>query len=145
MSRVFICTSFSTKVDQSGNVTPKHRKNTEQIINHVRKAGYECFCALEDEGWKITTKDAAQEFQYDLEQLVSSDIMLVILDNDVSAGVQIEVGYMLRELSVSPHKRIVLAHPAGIKLSWSNAAISTLPGVSQVRYSDTNDIIAALA
>jgi hypothetical protein len=141
MKKIFICTSFSSKISSDGNVLSEHRDALEPLFTAIRQAGFECFCAIEDEGWKITKKDPTLEFKHDLDKITDSDIMLALLENEVSAGVQIEIGCMLGEITKNSHKQLVLAHPVDTPLAWSNNAISKLPGVSSVQYSDPVDII----
>mgnify|MGYP001030510222 CR=1 FL=1 len=144
MKKVFICTSFSTKIDSNGQVLSEHRSIIEPILQAIQESGFKYFCAIEDEGWRITKKDPTTEFKHDLDKIADSDIMLALLEDTVSAGVQIEIGYMLGEVISNPHKRLVLAHPKGAVLAWSNNTISKLPGVSSVQYSQPEDIIKML-
>lgn len=144
MKKVFICTSFSTKLDIHGNVSAEHKNVIQPILKAIQKAGYEYFCAVEDEGWKITSKDPTAEFKRDLDKIADSDCMIALLEDAVSAGVQIEIGCMLGEITKDPTKRLILAHPKTAPLAWSNNAISKLPGVSSVQYSQPSDIIKLL-
>lgn len=145
MAKIFICTSFSTKVDATGAVLPDYKDLIEPVIMTIRQAGHNCFAAIEAEGWKITDKDPTEEFKKDLTVIYDSDIMLALLEESVSAGVQIEIGYMLAQIDKHPRKQLVLAHQKGTLLSWSNAAIGKLPGVSTVEYTDAADITSHIA
>lgn len=145
MKKIFICTSFSSKLDSHGNVSIEHKNTIQPILAAIHKAGYEYFCAVEDENWKITSKDPTAEFKRDLDQITGSDIMIALLEDTVSAGVQIEIGCMLGEITNNSEKRLILAHPLSTPLAWSNNAISKLPGVSSVQYSKPSDIVEFLA
>ena len=144
MKKVFICTSFSTKIDSNGQVLSEHRSIIEPILQAIQESGFKYFCAIEDEGWKITKKDPTTEFKHDLDKITDSDVMLALLEDSVSAGVQIEIGCMIGEISNNPSKRLILAYPAGTALAWSNNAVSKLPGVSSVQYTKPADIIKIL-
>lgn len=144
MSKLFISTSFSTKVDSSGKVTTEYRSFLQPILDATRQSGSEYFCAVEEANWTMTDIDPHEEFKSDLEQINQSSTLLALVDGVVSAGVQIEIGYMLKLLESDSEKRLILAHPSDQPLSWSNNAISKLPGVSVVSFTSSEDIIAVL-
>jgi hypothetical protein len=144
MSKLFISTSFSTKVDSSGKVTDEYRQFLQPILDATRQSGNEYFCAVEVANWTMTDVDPHEEFKSDLEQINKSSTLLALVDNVVSAGVQIEIGYMLKLVELDTTKRLILAHPANQPLSWSNNAISKLPGVSVISFNSSEDIIAVL-
>ncbi len=145
MLKIFICTSFSSKIDSSGAVLSEHRAAIESLLVLITKLGHTYFCAIEDEGWRITEGNPATEFKRDLDHIKESDIMIALLEDSISAGVQLEIGYMLNEIEKVPSKKLVLAHPSNTELAWSNQAISTLPNVNKVSYSTNQDIINHLA
>lgn len=144
MSKLFISTSFSTKVDSSGNVTPGYRSFLQPILDAIREAGNEYFCTVEKANWAMTDGDPYEDFKSALDQINQSSTLIAIVDDVVSAGVQIEIGYMLKLLESGSGKRIILAHHSGQPLSWSNQAISKHPGVSVVSFKSSDDIIAVL-
>ena len=92
----------------------------------------------------MTDGDPYEDFKSALDQINQSSTLIAIVDDVVSAGVQIEIGYMLKLLESGSGKRIILAHPSGQPLSWSNQAISKHPGVSVVSFKSSDDIIAVL-
>lgn len=122
-------------------VLAEHKAFIEPVLELLSSSGLEYFCAAKDENWMLTQKDPTAEFKRDLDEIYSSDIMLALLEETVSAGVQIEIGCMLREIAEHPEKRLVLAHPRGIPLAWSNNAISKLPGVSSIEYETPKQIV----
>ena len=118
--KIFIATSFSSKVDYStGKVDSEFRPWLEtRVLNPIKKLKLDYFCAIEEEGWVINNSNSAQAMIDDFAQLRGCDTLLVVLDEDVSPGLQIEIGIA--------HERkmpIILAHEKNIKLKWSNQAL----------------------
>lgn len=144
MSKLFISTSFSSKVDSDGNVTAEYRDFLQPILDATKEAGNEYFCAVEEANWTMADVDPYEEFKSDLNQINQASTLLALVDSVVSAGVQIEIGYMLKLLETDSSKRLILAHPLDQPLSWSNNAISKLPGVSVCSFTSSEDIIAVL-
>jgi nucleoside 2-deoxyribosyltransferase len=118
--KIFIATSFSSKVDYStGEVNPEFKNWLEDnILSLVKGAGYDYFCAVEKEGWRVNNEDPAGAVTDDFNNLRSCDALLVVLDEEVSPGLQIEIGIALER-----KMPIILAHKKDTKLKWSNQAL----------------------
>lgn len=118
--KVFIATSFSSKVDYStGQIYPEFRQWLENnILKPIKESGLDYFCAIEKESWKINDEDPAQAVTEDFNNLKSCDALLVILDEEVSPGLQIEIG-----IACERKMPIILAHQKDVKLKWSNQAL----------------------
>lgn len=118
--KIFIATSFSSKVDYStGKVFPEYRAWLEgNILSLVKSAGCDYFCAVEEEGWKINDQDPGKAITEDFNNLKTCDALLVVLDEEVSPGLQIEIG-----IAYERGMPIILAHQKDTKLKWSNQAL----------------------
>jgi nucleoside 2-deoxyribosyltransferase len=118
--KIFIATSFSSKVDYStGKVFPEYRAWLEgNILSLVKSAGYDYFCAVEEEGWKINDQDPGKAITEDFNNLRTCDALLVVLDEEVSPGLQIEIG-----IAYERGMPIIFAHQKDVKLKWTNQAL----------------------
>ncbi len=103
--KIFLATSFSGKVDyETKEVLPEFKTFVEQVLACLRKqSGIEVFCAVEQEGWIITDTPPAITVQDDLEQVDKADVLLALVDEEPSAGVQFEIGY-----ATAKGKRVIL-------------------------------------
>lgn len=145
MKKIFICTSFSTKVDTTGLVVPEYRAFIEPILIAIKKSKVAYFCALEACNWQIVPDaDATSEFLLDLKEMETSDILLALVEEDRSVGVQTEIGYFLKLTQEDPRKKIFIAHSLQTELSWTNKAVCNLPGVQELSYGHSDDICKAL-
>ncbi len=126
--KVFLATSFSTKLASDGTVLPEFRQKVEAIITRYKVAGREVYCAAQDEGWKIA-QDANASFalKEDFVQIKLCDEFAALIDETISAGVQMQIGYAL-----GIGKRITLITEDHIPLNWTNQALIGLPNVSHL-------------
>ncbi len=120
MSKVFLATSFSNQVDyDTGEVKPVFRKVIEEILEALRKSGHlEVFCAVEHEGWIITNSPPDIGVKKDLEEIDNSDILLALVHDQPSAGVQFEIGYALGK-----GKHVFIATEGDGRLSYFNQGV----------------------
>lgn len=105
----------------------------EPLLAGLRAQGYEVYCALEYANWKIgglTSPEA--ELKHDLEQIDTSDKLVVLLEEAISAGVQLENGY-----AFARGKQVEI-YQIG-KPAWSNTAFSRLNGHEIRSVQDTDD------
>lgn len=114
--RIFVAMSFSSKVDPAtGEVLAAPRAWLENILAQLKGAGYQVFCALRDDHYRINNIDPAAAFRMDVETMQQSDVVLAFVDGQISAGVQFEIGYGL-----ALGKKVVLAHDPNDKLAYIN-------------------------
>ncbi|HSX04950.1 MAG TPA: nucleoside 2-deoxyribosyltransferase [Candidatus Saccharimonadales bacterium] len=120
--KLFLAAPFSSRVDSLGNVEPAYRQSMEQLIASLREHEHQVFCALEYAGWKMGGLSAAEEeFKHDLQEIDAAEKMLVLLEERLSAGAQLEIGY-----AFAKNKRLQI-YQIGTP-AWSNAAFSRLSG-----------------
>jgi hypothetical protein len=118
--KIFIATSFSKKVDYStGKVYPEFRQWLEgNVLKPIKELGLDYFCAIEREGWVINSVDPAQAITENFNNLKKCDMLLVILDQEVSAGLQMEIG-----IAYERKMPTILAHEKDVKPSWYNQTL----------------------
>jgi len=126
---IFLSVSFSSEVDKSGRVHAAYRSDLETLIEKLEEAGHEVFCAPRLEGWKIADHDPMHALKKDLTEIDKTDVYVAVLNERVSTGVQLETGYALAR-----DKRIVLAAPTGIPMTWTNNALTGFDNVSSVNF-----------
>ena len=113
----------------------------EQILSELTAANIHYFCAVEASNWQIASEDeATDEFQTDLAEMETSTILLALLEEDRSVGMQTEIGYYLKLLRDNPKKKIVLAHSHKTILSWTNRALCKFVGVNELAYNEPEEI-----
>lgn len=121
--RIFLSVPFSSRVDDSGQVDPDYKSAIKALLAALRKAGHAVFCSLEHTTWSIDELAIPEEeFARDLKEIDACDKLIILLEERVSAGVQLENGY-----AFAKGKRLEtyqIGTPA-----WSNVAFSRLAGV----------------
>lgn len=127
--KIFLSVSFSSKVDDTGRINSAYRSDLEILIQKLEEEGQKVFCAPRLEGWKISDHDPIHALKADLAEIDASDVYVAILNNTVSAGVQLETGY-----AIAREKRIVLASPTGAQPEWTNNALTGFDNVSSVNF-----------
>ncbi|HJQ08863.1 MAG TPA: nucleoside 2-deoxyribosyltransferase [Candidatus Saccharimonadales bacterium] len=137
MKKVFLSTSFSGQVDAAtGRVLPEFRVGVEKVLGALRKE-VEVFCAIEQEGW-LLANDVPPEVgvQEDLAQIDASDVLLALVEEKPSAGVQFELGY-----AVAKGKRVILAARHGSELAYFNKGVVSAGLVTLVLYDDAASLV----
>lgn len=132
--KIFLSCSFSTKVDyNTGEVLLEFRRELESILGALRVAGHTVFAAIEDEDWKIGNKPPKVGAQVDINQINKSDVLLALLHDSPSAGVQWEIGYA-NALKIP----VFIASQDGSKLAYWNQGLVGLKLVEQIDYDVTD-------
>lgn len=141
MKKVFLATSFSGKVNQStGEVIPTFRKEVETVLEALRKtAELEVFCAVEDEDWNISSTVPEVGVRQDLGRLDESDVLLALVEETISAGVQFELGY-----AVGKGKQVILASASSAKVAYYNQGIISNGMMTLVTYDNVPVLIRQL-
>ncbi|HUD10091.1 MAG TPA: nucleoside 2-deoxyribosyltransferase [Candidatus Saccharimonadales bacterium] len=116
---IFVAASYSSYVNShTGIVNPEYKAWLEVNITKLESFGHTVFCALRADEYRINDASPGEAFRLDVKRLQSSDGLIALLEENVSSGVQTEIGYAL-----GLNKKVILAHQAGIELSWFNKAI----------------------
>jgi nucleoside 2-deoxyribosyltransferase len=139
MKKLFLATSFSGQIDyETGQVKPEFRKDIEEIIEALRKVGgFAVFCAVEHEGWIISNDPPEVGVEKDLAEIDDSDVVLGILHDAVSGGVQYEIGY-----ADGRGKSVFVATREGVDLAYFNQGIANLGRVTHLSY-ESPELLAA--
>lgn len=143
MKKVFLSTSFSHVTDyRTGTVQPEFRKSIESILQSLRKeAGVQVFCAMEDEGWKLGGDEPPEiGVKHDIAVIDDADILLALVHDQPSVGVQFEIGYM-----VAQGKPVILAMQAGTQLAYFNQGLVSAGMVTLITYDDAKSLSRQLA
>ena len=117
--KIFVAASYSSKVNyETGEVFPEYKEWLEGTIGIIEALGHTVFCALREDQYKINNADPVAAFKLDMEHIEDSDVLLALLGDSVSAGVQTELG-----VAVALKKKVILAHLQEDELSYFNAAM----------------------
>ena len=112
--KIFLATSITGQVDAaSGEVVPEYRTFITKVLESLRDEGEEVFCAAEYEGWKVSQKPPEAGVQIDLKEIDAADVVLALLPERRSTGLEFEIGY-----TIGKGKRLVLAHQASNALGY---------------------------
>lgn len=139
MKKVFLSTSFSGQVDEAtGSVLPVFRQEIEQLLEKLRKSELEVYAAVEQEGYMISA-DVPPEVgvRKDIDEIDAADVVVALVDDRPSAGVQFELGY-----AVAQKKQVILASMTGAKLTYFNQGLVSAGLVTLVSY-DHADALAS--
>ena len=117
--KIFVAASYSSKVNyDTGEVFSEYKAWLEELLGQLESAGHVVICSLREDNYHINDADPSGAFKLDTESIKSSDALLALLDDHISAGVQAEIGYAL-----ALGKKVILAHKPEDKLAYINAAI----------------------
>jgi nucleoside 2-deoxyribosyltransferase len=140
MKNVFLATSFSHKVNAEGEVEAAFRAEIEALLQGIRKeAGVKVFCAIEDEKWQLFNTLPEVAVQNDLKVLEAADVLVALLDQKISAGVQFEIGY-----AVAKGKQVILAIQLGTPIAYYNQGAAGAGWVTLITYADLEALIPQL-
>jgi nucleoside 2-deoxyribosyltransferase len=140
MKKVFLSTSFSGQVDEYGAILPEFRKSIESLLEGLRKSELEVFAAVEHDGWMIAANVPPEiGVQKDLEELDTAEVLLALMDDKPSAGVQFELGY-----AVAKGKRVVLARHSAGQLVYFNQGVVSAGMMTLVEYDDIAGLVRQL-
>lgn len=124
--KVFVAASYSSQVNyETGEVFPEYKEWLEKTLGIIEALGHMVFCALREDQYKINDSDPAAAFSLHMEHIQESDILLALLGDKPSVGVQTEIG-----VGVALKKRVFLAHLPEHELAYFNSAM-VKSGVTQ--------------
>lgn len=130
MKRIFIATSYSSKVDyETGKVHDDYKVWLESQLVMFESQGFEVFCALRVDGYRINNEDPASAYNLDTKEIKKSDILVALLSDHVSSGVQTEIGFAL-----ALDKKVILVHSKEVNLSWFNKSIISAGRATEIVY-----------
>ena len=133
--KIFLSVPFSSRVDESGQVNAEYRHAIEDLLTNLRQQSHEVFCALEHTNWIMGgVALPEEELKKDLEEIDRSDKLIILLEERVSSGVQLENGYAFakgKELEI---------YQIG-KASWSNIAFGRLSGIGNIPVQSILDFV----
>jgi nucleoside 2-deoxyribosyltransferase len=133
--KIFVSTSYSAKINYgTGDVFPEHKQWLEEILTTIEHAGHQPLCALRDDNYNINNADPDQAYLLDRASIDASDVVFVLLDDQISAGVQLEIG-----LAAGLGKKIILAHLPEHKLTYLNASMVSAGAASELELPLTAD------
>lgn len=133
--KYFLSVPFSSRADENGVVNAAYRADIERLIDGLRSHGHEVFCALEHTNWNINKLAVPEdEFRKDLAEIDSSDRMLILLEERVSAGVQLENGYAYAKGKQFETYQIG-------KAAWSNMAFTRMAGAGLIPVKSVADFV----
>lgn len=117
--KIFVAASYSSQVNyETGEVFPEYKEWLESTLGVIEALGHTVFCALRADQYKINDEDPAAAFSLDMEHIEESDVVLALLNDKPSSGVQTEIG-----VAVALKKQVLLAHLPEHELSYFNAAM----------------------
>lgn len=136
--KLFLSLPITSRTLPDGTLDPTYQATIQNLIEQLRKQENTVFCVLERLQWKMSSIEPPEvQFGAGLDGLAPSDKMIVLLDQVVSPGVQIELGYAYA-------KNIPIeAYQIG-KPTWSNMAFLRLAN-SSLHTVDTPEAFAAQA
>lgn len=104
---------------RGGVALKEFRSEIEYLLKSLRENGHEVFCAVEHEGWRIQNVDPVEAWRKDWSAVKDSDIAIFVMEDELSAGVQVEIGAAL-----AWNKKVVFIKEGGIEtMGWSNGTI----------------------
>lgn len=125
---IFVSASYSSKVNyDTGEVFAVYKQWLESVLQLLESLGHEVFCALRADQYKINGDDPAQAFSLDMDHITASDVVLALVTDRVSAGVQTEIG-----VGVALGKQVIVAHEPQDALAYFNAAMAAAGAVHEL-------------
>jgi len=139
--RVFLGTSFSSKVLPDGSVEPTFRKHIEKIIQAIESKGHTVYCGVREDNWQLNNVGPGRAFLNDADAIKTSDpVIMMVRHNPYSAGVQFELGlaYALEK------KIIILWQEDDLPIPYMNQGLMQAKNTSNYSYKTMSDIPALL-
>ncbi len=124
--KIFVAAGYSARVNyDTGEVFSDYKEWLEKVLGMVEHLGHTVFCALREDDYKINNGDPASAFRLDFDNIAKSDALLALVDNEVSGGVQAEIGFALGINNADPTRNmpIFLAHDGRDALDYLNNAM----------------------
>lgn len=137
---IFLATSFSAHVDPtSGVVRDEFRARLEAVLAALRLAGFEVYCAIEAEDWKIASKPPGVSMAHNFAQIEAHDIFLALVDAAGSDGRGVEV-----EHAYNAGKQVVVTTGPNEKLGWVLNELVAMERITYFPYETPEDLVQKL-
>jgi nucleoside 2-deoxyribosyltransferase len=132
---IFLSIPFSSRIDEDGNVEAAYGQSIKKLMAALQERGHTTYCALEYAEWKMGgSTSPEEEFRHDFEEIDNADKLIVLLEERVSAGVQLEEGY-----AYAKHK-VIEVYQMG-KPAWSNMTFAKLNGHEIIPVQSVDDFV----
>jgi len=132
---IFLSVPFSSYVDGNGDVETTYRESIERLLTNLRAHDHSVYCALEYADWKVGGLTLPEEeLKHDFEEIDRADKVVVLLEERISAGVQLEDGYAYAK------RKVIEDYQIG-KPTWSNLAFAKLNGHEIVPVQSIDDFV----
>jgi len=119
---------------------PEYQAFVTQILESLRKEEGDVFCAVEFEGWKVSETPPEISLTKDLEEIDGADVLLALVHDRPSVGVQFELGY-----AVAKGKRVIIARSSRDDLSYFNQGIVGAGLVTHISYDSNEALLTQLS
>ena len=132
---IFLSVPFSSYVDTDGEVEAAYRQSIERLLTDLRAHGHSVYCALEYAEWKVGGLTLPEEeLKHDFEEIDHADKIVALLEERISAGVQLEYGYAYAK------RKVIEVYQIG-KPAWSNMAFAKLNGHEIIPVQSIDDFV----
>jgi hypothetical protein len=133
---IFLSVPFSSRIDADGIVEKTYRESIETLLAGLRKHGHTVYCALEYAAWQMGgLTDAEKELTRDFTEIDKTDKLLVLLEERISAGVQLECRYAYAK------RKVIEVYQTG-EPAWTNKTFAKVNGHDLVFVQTTDDFVA---
>lgn len=133
--KIFFAVSYSSEVDTHGNIFPEFRK-IEEMLAALEADGSTVYCAPRKDDWKLNSLSPGEAVTSDLQNIDDSDVFIALLDEVISAGVQLELGYALAK-----KKKILIAATEDRHISYFVRGLVGASRVAMVLYETPGDLV----
>ena len=114
--KVFLSCAFANETDpNTGELLLEHRSFLQYIVDKLRESGHEVYSALESGSWRPDEVVPEIGVMQDIDQLKEAEVVIAIVHDRPSAGVEFELGY-----AAALEKPVILARETGSRLSYFN-------------------------
>jgi nucleoside 2-deoxyribosyltransferase len=137
MKRVFLAASFSQQLDSvEGKVTRDFKRAIEALVELLRRHDFEVVCSAETLGWRWDETPLEMSVAKDLQAIKDADVLLALIADKPSAGVQFEIGY-----AVAQQKQVVLAATTGHTLAHFDQGAVSAGLMTYVAYDTAESLV----
>jgi len=135
--KVFVAASYSSQVNyETGEVYAEYKEWLENTLETIERCGHTVFCALRADQYKINNANPATAFSLDMKHIEDSEVLIALLNDTPSAGVQTEIG-----VAIALRKQVFLAHLPEHDLSYFNAAMLKADVVQELSLPINSEIL----
>jgi nucleoside 2-deoxyribosyltransferase len=103
--KIFLAVPFNTKINEVTKKIDQEYKNwLMDLMFTLENAGHTYLSSHVRENWGDALAEPEEALRYDIEFMNQADLIVVVIDNPPSPGVQFEIGY-----SFAKNKKIIIA------------------------------------